>query len=492
MAKTNRKNTTDTPLSNFVQFIIQSPIYVCLGAYYILLYAIINPLNKLFKGSNLNNKNKKINIREYEIMSDKLGKTISKEKIKYNKKVTFRYKMITKEGKRISNTFYGNSMQDLYTFLTNEGYIVYSIEHGNWINFVYGESNIIYQKFSYKDLIFFTTQLSTYLKSGITLTDAVRLLSKQMNKSKYHERVLLSLLFYLTNGESFSSALSHQNNAFPRIFVNMVKAAEATGNLESALDDLVSYFTELDKTHKEMMTAISYPLLILSFSIIVIAIVMIKIVPQFISIYESAGAELSSFTKVVINISLFTVKYYNIMIYLLLFVIVSIYFLYKNVKSFRRSCQIFLMKLPVFGKIIIYNELTIFTKTFATLLKNDVFITDSINILSNLTNNEIYKEIMLNTINNIGKGEKISASFENHWAIPDVAYYMIVTGENTGELDDMMEKVSEYYQSEHKAIIGSLKTLIEPFMIIFLSVIVGGVILAVIKPMFDLYNVIIS
>ncbi len=150
------------------------------------------------------------------------------------------------------------------------------------------------------------------------------------------------------------------------------------------------------------------------------------------------------------------------------------------------------MKLPIFGKIIIYNELNIFTKTFATLLKNDVFITDSIAILSNLTNNETFKEIMNDTINNIQKGEKISKSFKNHWAIPEVAYYMIVTGESTGELGTMMEKVSSYYQEEHKTIVNSLKTLIEPVMIVFLAVVVGGVLLAVMMPMFGLYEAMIS
>ena len=132
--------------------------------------------------------------------------------------------------------------------------------------------------------------------------------------------------------------------------------------------------------------------------------------------------------------------------------------------------------------------MTIFTKTFSSLLKNNVFITDSMEILSKITNNEIYKKIMFNTINNIAVGEKISASFKDNWAIPDVAYYMIVTGESTGELAEMMNKVSLYYQEEHKNVINSLKSLIEPIMIVFLAIIVGGVVMAVIIPMFSLYG----
>ena len=146
------------------------------------------------------------------------------------------------------------------------------------------------------------------------------------------------------------------------------------------------------------------------------------------------------------------------------------------------------MRFPKFGNIIIYKELSVFAKTFSSLLKNNVFITDSINLLLDTTNNEIYKEIMISTINNIVKGNKISDAFYNHWAVPDVAYYMIVTGESTGELAEMMQKVAEYYQNEHKSMIDNIKALIEPIMIIFLAVVVGGVVLAVVLPMFGLYE----
>ena len=145
------------------------------------------------------------------------------------------------------------------------------------------------------------------------------------------------------------------------------------------------------------------------------------------------------------------------------------------------------MKLPVIKDIIIYNELTIFSKTFASLLRNNVFITDSMDILSKITNNEVYKSILYKTIQNIVRGDKISDAFKDHWAIPDVAYYMIVTGESTGELAEMMQKVSDYYQGLHKNMINSLKAFIEPIMIAFLAVIVGGIIIAVIIPMFNLY-----
>lgn len=407
---------------------------------------------------------------------------------RFEKPQTFRYKAMSPEGKIETSTFIGVSQLDIYTFLTGEGYTVFSIETSDWINFIYGQSKNLYRKLSTKDLIFFITQLGTYIKAGITLTEAMRILSKQLKKDKNQARITQSIVYYLTMGESFSGALAHQTGAFPQLVINMIRAAEAAGNLDETLEDLGNYYEEINATQKQMISAISYPALVGCFSIVIIIFIMIKIVPQFVDIYAQAGASLNPLTLFVINASSFLTKNIGLLVILVAVAIGVIVMAYKNIKEFRRQIQIILMKLPVVGQIIIYNELTIFTKTFASLLKNDVYITDSIEILSKITNNEIYKEVMLNTISNITRGEKISESFKDHWAIPDIAYYMIVTGENTGQLADMMAKVSSYYQEQHRAIVNSLKAMIEPLLIIFLAVVVGGVLIAVVIPMFNLYS----
>ncbi len=408
---------------------------------------------------------------------------------RYEKPQTFRYKALTPEGNVENGTFVGVSQLDIYTFLTGEGYTVYSIETSDWINFVYGtRSDNMYRRLSTKDLIFFITQLATYIKAGITLTEAMRILSKQLKKDKKQHSITQSIVYYLTMGESFSSALAHQTGAFPQLVINMVRAAEAAGNLDETLDDLGKYYEEINSTQKQMISAISYPALVGIFSIAIIIFIMIKIIPQFVDIYKSAGATLNPLTLFVINASDFLTKNIGMIAMFTVVVIVALVMAYKNIKPFRKQAQILFMRIPLFGKIIIYNELTIFTKTFASLLRNDVYITDSIEILSKITNNEVYKEIMINTVSNITKGEKISESFKDQWAVPDIAYYMIVTGENTGQLSDMMAKVSNYYQEQHRTIVNSLKNMIEPLLIMFLAVVVGGILIAVVIPMFNLYN----
>ena len=343
---------------------------------------------------------------------------------------------------------------------------------------------------STKDLIFWLTQLSTYLKAGIPLADAVRILSDQMTHGRENAKtqVFKAIVYELSMGTAFSKALEKQGNVFPALFINMLKAAEATGDLESTLDEMAQYYTESNATKQEMKSAMTYPLLVMTFAIGITVFILTYIVPKFVEIYDSAGVSLTALTQFLIDFSAFLNDYIVVILVVLVIVVVIIIVIYKNVKPVRRLMQVGFMHLPLFGKVVIYNEITLFTKTFASLLKNNVYITESIDILSKVTTNEVYKEIMFNTINNIARGEKISDSFKDQWAVPDIAYFMIQTGESTGDLANMMQKVSEYYGGLHKSMIDSMKAFIEPAMIAFVAVIVGGILVAVIMPMFDLYN----
>ncbi len=544
------KSNSQTIAIKIVLFILGIPMYFCLGTYYFVKYTVLKPISFignlfvnvyyfLFTSSKVkkeavvnyksaetyaseaikaldevdksksiyqkmkeNRKNaskikQEINIdikNNKKLVNDRnaLLKSISdKSAPRLEKPVTFLYTALTPTGKVEKSTFVGVSKLDIYTFLTGEGYTVFSIKTSKWINFLYGDSKINTSKLSTKQIIFFLSQLETYIKAGVTLTEAMRLISKQLSKHHKERQIMQSVVYYLTMGESFSNALSYQGKAFPPLLINMIKAAEATGTLDETLSDMDDYYTEINKTKKEMISAMSYPILVTLFAIVVVSIIMIKIIPKFIGIYESAGASINGLTLFIIGASEFLRDYALVILLVFILLIVLYVMAYKNSKMFRRQAQEFAMKLPVFGKIIIYNEITIFTKTFASLLKNNVFITESIDILSKITNNELYKDIMLDTINNIAKGGKISSSFKNQWAVPDMAYYMIVTGENTGQLAEMMNKVSEYYQSEHKAMVEAMKTLIEPLMIVFLAVVVGAILLAVVLPMFNLYSSIV-
>ena len=216
---------------------------------------------------------------------------------------------------------------------------------------------------------------------------------------------------------------------------------------------------------------------------------MVYVVPQFVRIYEVIdGATIPGITIFVMNLSAFLQhNYLYLIIGVALFVLVFVY-LYQNIKAFKTFVQWTVMHMPVFGKVVIYNEVTMFTKTFASLLAHNVFITDSMEILNKMTNNEIYKMLILDTITNLAKGERISLAFKDHWAFPVPAYEMITTGERTGQLAEMMEKVSAYYQELHRNAVTRIKTFVEPFMILFLTFVVGGIVLSIVIPMFSYYG----
>lgn len=397
------------------------------------------------------------------------------------------YKYVAKNGetgKVETGMFAAFSKLDVHSFLLAEGYEVYEITPQKNISKTFTLFNA---KFTASELDFFLTQLSTFLKSGITLVESIKILSKQCKK-KGQQNIYKSLIYELTMGENFSDALQKQGNIFPRLLINMIKTSELTGDLPETLDDMADYYREIEKTRKQMMSALTYPLVVLVFAIAVLVYIMVLVVPQFVDIYGSLGTTLPPITIAILNVSNFLKKNLLMLgIGLLVFIIIFV-ILFKTIKVFKTVVQTILMNIPIIGKIIIYNEITMFTKTFASLLNHNVYITDCMEVLSKITNNEVYKMLIFDTITNLARGEAISNSFKNHWAFPVIAYEMILTGEKTGQLGPMMDKVANYYQEQHKNAVNQIKAFIEPVMIIILAVIVGVVLLSVVLPMFDMYQ----
>jgi Type II secretory pathway, component PulF len=410
--------------------------------------------------------------------------------IKSESKRLYEYVAKNAEGQVIKDYFEAFSKVEVHSFLLSEGYEVYSIRTSKTIEMFHRNRSTSKTKIKTKDLIFFLTQLSTYLKAGIPLAECLKILSRQFKKKSYR-KIFESIIYDLTMGEVFSDSLAKQGEAFPRLLINMVKTAEMTGELPETLDDMEEYFTEQDKTRKQMITALMYPLLVLTFAMGVVVFILVWVIPRFTEIYESMDASaIPAFTKAVIAVSNF-LKAYGIFVLIgIILAIMLVRWLYKNIKMVRTYMQWLFMHIPVMSTVMIYNEVTTFTKTFSNLLKHNVFITDSMEILNKITNNEIYKMLILDTITNIAKGDKISLAFKDHWAFPIPAYEMLVTGEKTGQLPDMMAKVAAYYQEQHTQAVTRIKTFVEPILIIFLTVVVGTIILAIILPMFGMYDMV--
>ena len=421
--------------------------------------------------------------KEIEEEVKKLMAKKEEEVIKEEPLFSYRYKAKGVNGKDFSGTMEGSNIDDVRDFLKNEGYEVIEINPRK----TYDVDINIGGKFGSAELSFTLTQLSTYLKAGISLIDSVRILEKQAEKPE-HRKVYQKMVYELLKGESLSVAMQKQQDKFPKLLVNMVKTSELTGDLTSVLDDMAEYYTSKEETKKTMISAMTYPVIVIIIAICVVVFILTSIVPKFVDMYSANDAEIPALTKAIMSISNFLTHHYIILILIIGGIIGTFIFLFKHVQAFRKNTQIIMMHVPVLSKIIIYNEVYNFTKTFASLLNHGVFITDSMEILAKITNNEVYKELINRTIINLNKGANISDSFKGSWAFPVAAYEMIVTGESTGQLGLMMEKVANYYQTLHKNLVKQLQSLLEPMMIVFLAVIVGIILLAVMMPMFDIYS----
>ncbi len=402
------------------------------------------------------------------------------------KKTKYKYRVENNKGKRFYGYLDAYNQAEVVSYLQNEGYKIIKIEPQNSILSL----KIGGGKLNYSELAFMLTQLSTYLKAGIPLIEAIRILEKQSVKAE-KKRIYSNIIYELSKGESFSNALQSQGNVFPPLLINMVRTSELTGDLTEILDDMQQYYDSIDRTRKQAISAMIYPSILFVFAICVLVFILAYVIPSFVTLFEQNNAELPGITKVVLAVSGVITDYKFWIIGILLVLTITTLLLYKYVRPFRKTLQTLIMKLPGFGNIIIYREVTMFTKTFASLLNHNVFITESMTILRSVSNNEVFKDIIDESLEYLAKGAKISDAFEDKWAFPVVAYEMLVTGENTGRLPMMMSYVADYYEDLHANTVKRINTFIEPLMIIFIAIIVGIVVVSVIVPMFDFYGTIL-
>lgn len=449
------------------------------------LKKLINVLNQPI-GASPNGTDKKSVAKREKNLQLKVMELTPQDAIKNTKNIRYKYKVRDKSGNITEGKLDALSKVDVHSFLMNQGYDVLNIEEDEMFNKL-GLVQLTTRQMSDKNLTFFLTQLSTYIKAGIPLVDSINILAKQA-KDKKTKNLYNRLVFELTTGQTLSEALNKQGTVFPRLLINMVKTSELTGNLTGVLDDMADYYKTSDENRKQIISAMTYPAVIFILAIVVLVYIILYVVPEFTDMYSQIGSELPTITKVIVSLSDFLAAniIYVILVMVAIFTILTI--LYKNVTSFRTAVQWLMMHIPVVKNIIIYKEIIMFTKTFASLINYDVFITDSMEILGKITNNEIYKMLIRDAVVNLSNGNGVSLAFKDHWAFPPIAYEMLLTGERTGRLGTMMGKVADYYNAEQKNLVTQLKSLIEPIMIVFLAVMVGIVLLAVVVPMFSMYD----
>lgn len=392
----------------------------------------------------------------------------------------YSYQALSKEGKRVSGQLDASSSQSVRDQLAKMGLYPLKIEtisegaaRGSWL------SNLFGRKIATKDLVFFTKQLALLLKSGVPLLQALELLVEQTEK--YLRTIVVSLKDAIKEGSSLADALQRYPRIFDTTYVQLVRAGEASGNLDVILNRLTSYLEKRQEVQRRIKKALSYPLFQLGFILIIAGVLLAFVVPQIAGSFVSSGKELPTTTRVVLAISDALKKYYLVIIG----VIIAIYLAYKWWRS-TPSGSLFIdslkLKLPIVRYFARMGTVVQFSRTLGMLLEGGVNIAEALSIVSKIVDNKILANVLNQARESIIKQGHIAEYLKKTNLFPPVAIYLISTGEQSGQLDTMLLTVAEYYEVELSDLADSLSSKVGPAMTLLTAVIVGFIVMAIMQP----------
>lgn len=335
--------------------------------------------------------------------------------------------------------------------------------------------------------VIFCRQFATLIRAGVSIVESVHILAKQ-TESKMLKKSLFAIEEDLRAGISFSTAASKFPKVFPTLFINMMKAGEVTGNMDETLERLASSYEKTFKLKKKIQSAMMYPIVLIILILFVGAFMLLWLVPQFTQNFESFGAELPTITVIVLKFSDALKDYWWIFLSVIIAVVGIFIFLFKNNKQFHYSVYYVLLKLPVFGAVLQKSAIARMTRTLSSLFSSSVPILNALTIVEKISGNPIIEEVIRDSKKSLETGSSLAEPLEKSWVFPPLVTQMVSIGETTGSLDYMLEKIAEFYEDDVDRTVDSLKSLIEPLMILLLAGIVGFIVAAIMMPMFSLYD----
>jgi len=343
-------------------------------------------------------------------------------------------------------------------------------------------------KVALADLVVFTRQLATMIDAGLAMVQSLQGLAEQTT-NKVMRDVIKDVCTRVEGGDSFSEALQKHPNAFNRLYVAMVGAGERGGLLAEILARLAVYLENTARLRKKVKSAMMYPTVVTVVAILITIFLLVKVIPVFGDIYKDFGAELPGPTKFLINLSNILKHYF------LLFLLAgggSVYgwFYFIKTKAGREFWDARRIKLPIFGSIAHKICLARFTRTLASLIRSGVPILEVLQIVSQTVGNVVMEKAIQVAGGDIERGESISAALGKHPVFPNMIIRMITAGEQTGKIDSMLERISDYLDEEIETTLSGLTSLIEPILIVFLGVVVGGMVICMFLPIFKMSEIV--
>ncbi|MDY0917784.1 type II secretion system F family protein [Pseudomonas viridiflava] len=339
------------------------------------------------------------------------------------------------------------------------------------------------------DIAFFSRQMATMMKAGVPLLQSFDIISEGSENPNMRSLVD-SLKQEVSAGNSFATALRQKPEHFDDLFCNLVDAGEQAGALESLLDRVATYKEKTEKLKAKIKKAMTYPAAVLVVAIIVSGILLIKVVPQFQSVFASFGAELPAFTLMVIGLSEIVQTWWLAILGLFIAGIFLFKRSYKQSQKFRDSIDRFLLKIPIIGPLIFKSSVARYARTLATTFAAGVPLVEALDSVAGATGNVVFRNAVMKIKQDVSTGMQLNFSMRSTGVFPSLAIQMTAIGEESGALDSMLDKVATYYEDEVDNMVDSLTSLMEPMIMAVLGVIVGGLVIAMYLPIFKLGNVV--
>jgi len=398
----------------------------------------------------------------------------------------FKYVGRTKKGEIKRGTMEGQSRNEVVLKLRERGISPREITETKPSIF---NRNISINRNTVKNehFVIYCRQFATLIRAGVTIVDATNILMIQ-TESKALKHVLKLVESDIKSGIAFSDAVEKHPKIFPTLFVNMIRAGEMTGSLDDTLERMATYFEKQHTLKNKIQSTLSYPIVLLVLIIGVVLFLMISIIPQFSSIYDQFGADLPAITQFVLNLSSIVQHFWWLFLFLIFIAIAVLMLIYRTNPSFQHLIHIIMLKMPIFGKLLQKALIARMTRTLSSLFSSAVPILDALDIVAKVVNNPVISKVVLDSRSSLESGGTLSEPLASHWVFPPLVHQMTAIGEQTGTLDYMLEKIADFYEDDVDRMVDTLRSLIEPIMIVALAFVVGFIVLSILVPMFTVFT----
>jgi len=339
-------------------------------------------------------------------------------------------------------------------------------------------------KITAKDVVIFTRQFSTMIDAGLPLVQGLTILAEQ-TENKTFQNVLKTVTKDVEGGSSLAEALKKHPKVFDALYVNLVAAGEIGGILDTILQRLAAYIEKAEKLKTRIKGAMTYPIIVVAIAILVIAVILIFVIPVFQEMFSSFGKALPVPTQIVVNMSEFLKGNIHYVIGAFI-VFVFAFKKYRNTKKGRKQTDALALKLPVFGNLLKKSAVARFTRTLGTMISSGVPILDALEIVAKTSGNVVLEEIIYEVRSSIAEGQTIAEPLSEADIFPRMVVQMISVGEATGALDTMLNKIADFYDDEVDAAVEALTSMLEPLLMVFLGGSIGGLVVAMYLPIFQM------